>query len=154
MDQASNLTAAFVALWNRAGLSAGPSSLVPGGIQWSAGHQKPPAARPYAQVWASLSGSPEWTSGLNYCQNYRMAITVWCGDDNTVLKAVDAALDALIGITTKLETTGFLTESAKTVHITISPGGLDQEESRANQQQVGIVQRVWNVLLNQTRITT
>ena len=80
-----------------------------------------------------------------------MTITVWCGDDNTVLKAVDGALDKLIGVTTKLESTGFLTESAQTVHITIDPGGLDQEDNRANQHQVGVVQRVWSVLLNQQR---
>ena len=88
---------------------------------------------------------------MSYCQNYRMTITVWCGDDNTVLKAVDAVLDKLIGVTTKLESTGFLTESAQTVHITIDPGGLDQEQNRANQHQIGVVQRVWNVLLNQQR---
>ena len=153
MDQSAQITASFNALWVAAGLSAGPSSLVPGGLQWGDGRMKTPTARPYAQAWTSLSGSPEWTSGLNYCQNYRMVITVWCGDDNTVLAKVDAALDKLIGVTTKLESTGFLTESSQTVHITIDPGGLDQDESRANQQQVGVIQRVWNVLLNQTRST-
>jgi len=112
---------------------------------------KTPTVRPYAQLWVSLEGKPLWTTGLSYCHHYRLEVKVWCGDDNKVLRAVDAALEALIPFTTKLEDTGFLTESSVTVHIIEHPDGLNQEDTRSDQQLVGVVGRAWRLLLNQTR---
>lgn len=148
MDQSNNLVAAFNVL--AAGL-VGTGKIIPGGLQMSKSHMKAPPARPYGQVWCELDGKPIFTSGLSYCQNYLLEVTVWCGDDNIALKGVDAALDALIPFSTKFENTGYLTESSKTTHVVTVPGGVDQEESRANQQLVGVVKRTWRVLLNQTR---
>lgn len=151
MDQSNNIIAAVNSLWSTAGLSTGTGCKVPGKLQWSKDHLKAPTAKPYAQLWVKLDGKPLWTCGLSYGQNYRIEVKVWCGDDNKVLRAVDAALEALLPFSTKLEDTGFLTESSKTVHITEHPDGLSQEENRDNQQLVGVVGRAWRALLNQTR---
>lgn len=150
MDQSNNIVAAFNALATTAGL-LGTGCIIPGGMQWSREHQKVPVNRPYAQIWCSPDGNPIRTSGLSFCQNYLVEIKVWCGADNTVLKTIDAALEALVPYSTKLEKTGFLTENAKTVHAIECPAGLDQEEERSAQQNVGVVRRTWRVLLNQTR---
>lgn len=151
MDQSNNIIAAFNSLWTTARLSTGTGSIVPGGLQWSKGHMKVPTTRPYAQLWVKLEDKPLWTCGLSYGQNYKIEVKVWCGDNNTVLLAVDTALEALLPFSTKFEDTGFLTENSKTVHITEHPDGLSQEENRDNQQLVGIVGRAWRALLNQTR---
>ncbi len=147
MDQSASITASFNSLWNSSGLP----TLAAGGLQWSKEHMKTPTVRPYAQVWCKLYGKPSWTSGLSYVQRYAVECTVWCGDDNTQLKTIDQALNNLINVSTKLETLGFLTESSQTVHIELDPAGLDQEEQRANQQNVGVVRHSWLITLNQTR---
>jgi hypothetical protein len=151
MDQSNNIVAAVNSIWETAGLSLDSGSLVPGGLQWGDGRMKPPAASPYAQIWVRLDGKPQWDSGLSYVQAYGIQITVWCGDNNEVLLAVDAALDALLGFATKLETTGFLTQGASTIQIETVPGGLDQEDIPDNQHQIGIVQRAWRATLNEVR---
>ena len=149
MDQSNNIAAAFNRLW---GASTLPG-LVPGGLQWSHEHMKAGKipARPYAQVWVTLEGDPQCDSGLSYWQAYRVELKVWCGADNTVLKSVDSALESLLPFSTKLETTGFLTENARTIDVQTMPAGIDQEESRASQQNIGLVIRRWRVALNETR---
>lgn len=161
MDQSNNIAAGFNHLWAASGLPA----LVPGGLQWSKDNMKAGqiTQRPYAQLWVDHEGEPKWTSGLSYRQNYGIEIMVWCGSDNTVLRAVDAACESLLPFTTKFESAAagaFLTENSQTVHITtvsmslgarLASAGPGQEESRANQQNIGTVSRRWRVTLNETR---
>ena len=153
MDQSNNLVAAFNEVWNAAGLSSGMTPLIPGGLQWSREHMKAQTGRPYAQAWVSMEGPPLFTTGLHYGQRYLLECSVWCGADNTVLRAVDAALETILKITTKFEalSTNYLTEGALTLDIQPVPNGLDQEQSRSTLQNVGIVRRAWRVTLKETR---
>jgi hypothetical protein len=148
MDQSNNIVAAFNALWN---LDTDITGAVTGGLQWSKDHMKAQADRPYAQVWVSMDGPPLWTTGLSYVQRYLIECSVWCGDDNTVMVSVDGFLDDFLPITTKLETTGFLTDSANTIDIVMVPFGLDQEETRSTLENVGVIRRAWRASLNETR---
>ena len=161
MDQSNNLAAGFNHLWASSGLPA----LVPGGLQWSKDHLKAGKipSRPYAQLFVDHDGEPDFDSGLSYVQAYGVELTVWGGADNTVLKAIDAACDSLLPFSTKFESSAagaFLTEGATTIQVEtvsmasgarVASAGPDQEESRANQQNVGTVNRRWRVALNETR---
>ncbi len=120
-------------------------------------------SRPYAQLWVDHDGEPRWDSGLSYIQAYGLDIMVWCGDDNTVLRDIDAALDALLPFSTKFESVAagaFLTQNSVTIQVEtvsmasgarIASAGPGQEESRAQQKNIGTVSRRWKVLLNETR---
>lgn len=161
MDQSNNIVAGFNRLWLASALPA----LVPGGLQWSKEHMKGNKipVRPYAQVWVDHDGEPVFDSGLSYIQAYGIDLTVWCGSDNTVLKAVDAACDALLAFSTKFESAAagsFLTEGSTTIQVEtvsmasgakLASAGPGQEETRANQQNVGTISRRWKVTLNETR---
>jgi hypothetical protein len=153
MDQSINLAAGFNHLWAASTLPG----LVPGGLQWSKEHGKagPIAGRPYAQLWVTVSGEPEYDSGLSYLQRYLIRVKVWCGDSNPVLSAIDAALDKLLTVATKFEAAAagaFLTENAATIHVEFQPAGIEQEEIRAMQRQIGVVEKLWRVTLNETRV--
>jgi len=154
MFQSANIAASVTNLWRaNVALSSGTytppnTGLVPGGLRYAEGIGKVPLAAPYADMEIVLDGEPNYMSGNLYVQNYKINIKVWSNSKLENAGDIQAAMESLMGATTKLNS---LTGNAWTLYIGLRPAGVEEEKKRANQQNIFVAGATWIIRLQENR---
>ena len=121
-------------------------ALVPGGLLY--GILKVPGKKPYGRVLVALEGEPEYDSGKLYDQNYRLRIDIWSDAVLQNAGTIQRQLESLITANTKLP---FLTGNAWTLHCSLEPASLFEEEERRNQANVFVAGGTWLLQIQENR---
>lgn len=143
MKQTANIAASVKNLWVGSTLPA----LVPGGIIY--GKIKAGTPYPYASLKITLDpDGTEWMTGQLYVQAYKISIRVWANQQVATTDAIQTALEALIGMTTKL---ALLANNAWTLQCVLEPAGIEEDEQRNLGTDIFIAGAVWTISLQENR---
>jgi hypothetical protein len=142
MNQTANIAKAVRSLFNS---DATLPSLVPGGLIY--GLQPAPVVRPFASLLIWL-GETEYTTGALYVQEYIIVIRVWANQYLGTADAIQSALQDLLTANTKL--TG-LTDNSWTLHVSMEPSTLEEQEQRLFGQFTFTAGARWLIQLQEQR---
>ncbi len=120
--------------------------LIPGGLLY--GIEKAKTTRPFASLTIDLEGEPLWQTGLIYVQDYAVEIGVWSSQALADSLAIQTALEAMIGMRTKL---GGLPNNAWTLQCVLDPAGIVEPEERFKGQFTFVAGARWIISLQETR---
>jgi hypothetical protein len=142
MNQTANIARAVRSLFN--GDPALPG-LVPGGLIY--GTQPAPVLRPFASLLV-FPGETQYTTGPLYVQEYWVVIRAWSDQFLGHAGTIQTALQNLLTANTKLVG---LTDNAWTLHCSIEPATLDEQEQRLFGQFNFVAGARWLIQLQEQR---
>jgi hypothetical protein len=119
--------------------------LVPGGLIY--GLQPAPVVRPFASLLV-FPGETQYTTGPLYVQEYWAVIRAWADQFLAHAATIQTAMQKLLTANTKL--TG-LTDNAWTLHCSIEPATLDEQEQRLFGQFTFVAGARWLIQLQEQR---
>jgi hypothetical protein len=143
MNQSVYIAKSIKTIFQASGLAA----LVPGGIIY--GLQPAPVLRPFASMVVYLDGEPEYTTGPLYAQAYSVIVRVWSDQYLPKAAAIQSALDTMITANTKLAS---LAGNAWTLHCSLEPGSLEEQEQRLFGKYHFVAGARWLIQLQEERV--
>ena len=142
MNQTANIAKAIRTLFNADATLPG---LVPGGLIY--GTQPAPVLRPFASLLV-FPGETQYTTGALYVQEYWAVIRAWADQFLGKAGTIQTALQNLLTANTKIVG---LTDNAWTLHCSIEPSTLEEQDQRLFGQFTFVAGARWLIQLQEQR---